>query len=154
MGAPRGRSEVRAQRASCCREEIRGGQQRGQSAPIDEGVGVSHEGSSTHTPLHPLGGNRTTTKITNVYDSIVSILAAAELRTGLTQWRIEKGLVDMAGMTQPATLRRHLDLMVKLGYLRKIGGDSAYSTAQYDLNGEKLKEIALRRKAQEGKPRR
>jgi len=87
--------------------------------------------------------------MTNVYDSIVSILAAAGLKTGLTQWRIEKGLVDMAGMTQPATLRRHLDLMVRLGYLRKVGGNTAYSSAQYDLNGEKLKEIALRRKAQD-----
>lgn len=91
--------------------------------------------------------------MTNVYDSIVSVLAAAGLKTGLTQWRIEKGLVDMAGMTQPATLRRHLDLMVRLGYLKRIGGPSAFTGAEYDLVDAKLKEIALRRKAEEPEAR-
>lgn len=80
-----------------------------------------------------------------MYDSIVRVLAAAGLKTGLTQWRIETGLINGLGASQPATLRRHLELMVKLGYLKKVGGNSAYSSAEYDLVGAKVKELTTPR---------
>lgn len=58
------------------------------------------------------------------------------------------------GATQPTTLRRHLDVMVRLGYLKKIGGDSAYSSAEYDIVGTKVKELAaaIVKEARAGKP--
>jgi len=99
--------------------------------------------------VRPQEAENRTTKVTNAYDSIVCVLAAAGLSTGVTQWRIERGLIEMLGASQPRTLRRHLELMVKLGYLKKVAGSTVYQSAQYDLVGSKLKEIALRRKAQE-----
>ncbi len=69
------------------------------------------------------------------------LLTSSGERTAIKQRDIENLLMSGMGATQPATLRRHLEVMVRLGYLKKIGGDSAYSSAEYDLVGAKVKEL-------------
>lgn len=112
------------------------------SSWIHERVGVPSEDSSTHPPIHPLGGGTVPTTTTKIYDSIVRLLTSSGERTGIKQRGIENLLMSGLGATQPSTLRRHLEVMVRLGYLKKIGGDSAYSNAEYDIVGAKVKEIA------------
>ena len=109
----------------------------------------------------PSRGENRTRKATDVYDEIVSVLAAAGLKTDVTKWRIERGLIELLGATQQATLNRHLQIMVRLGYIKGSRGGTAYLNPEYDLVGAKVREIALRAKAQElaakgkgGRPRR
>jgi len=45
------------------------------------------------------------------------------------------------GASQPTTLRRHLEIMVRLGYLTRVQGGTAYLNAEFDLVGSKLQMI-------------
>lgn len=78
------------------------------------------------------------------------LLTSSGERTEIKQRDIENLLMSGMGATQPTTLRRHLEVMVRLGYLKKIGGDSAYSSAEYDIVGAKIKEIEAARAKAEG----
>lgn len=97
----------------------------------------------------PSRGENRTRKATDVYDEIVSVLAAAGLKTAVTKWRIERGLIEGLGATQQQTLNRHLQIMVRLGYIKSCQGGSAYLSPEYDLVWAKVREIALRAKALE-----
>lgn len=75
-------------------------------------------------------------------------LADAGKKTAIRQKEIEDKLTVHLGATQPSTLRRHLGLMVRLGYLKEMSPANMYSGATFDLVGRKVMELRLSAKAQ------
>lgn len=95
-----------------------------------------------------LRGETRTKKVVSVYDDIVRTLAGQGKRTGIKQVEVEDQLTLQLGATQRQTLRRHIGLMIRLGYLKQISEGTAHSGAAFDLVGHKLLEIRARQKAQ------
>lgn len=109
----------------------------------------------------PSRGENRTTKITNVYDGIVCLLANSGQRTGIKQQALENLLMARLGATQPATLRRHQEVMARLGYIKMVRGATAFLSAEYDLVGKKTLEARDRwttalgaERKRRGRPRR
>lgn len=86
----------------------------------------------------PSRGENRTTKITNVYDSIVCALADQGDRVGIQKAQIEDYLVVKLGASQSTTLNRHLEIMTRLGYIKATKLGTAYGQTEYDLVGSKL----------------
>jgi hypothetical protein len=91
----------------------------------------------------PSRGENRTRKATDVYGEIVRALAVQGKRLGIKQRDIENLLIVKLGATQKTTLARHLEVMVRLGYLKLTRGGTAFLNAEYDLVGSKLREVQL-----------
>lgn len=97
----------------------------------------------------PRGGENRPRKATDVYEEIVSTLDHQGRRTDLKQREVEDLLIVKLGATQRSTLARHLEIMVRLGYLKMTRGGTAYSSAEFDMVGRKLMEVRAKVKAQQ-----
>jgi len=84
-----------------------------------------------------------------VYDEIVSTLARQGRKTAIKQREVEDLLILKLGATQRSTLARHQELMVRLGWLKTVRGATAYSSAEYDLVGAKVKAVEFQEKARQ-----
>ena len=97
----------------------------------------------------PSGDENRTRKATDVYDEIVSTLARQGRGTAIREREVEDLLIMKLGATQQTTLNRHKDIMVRLGYLKTAKRSTAFTGAEYDLVGAKVREVKLLEKARE-----
>ncbi len=79
-------------------------------------------------------------KVVSVYDKIVLELDRAGRRVDLPRRELAHMLIEALGITRGETIRKHLNLMVELGYIQPT---NAYATA-YDLVGAKVHEARQR----------
>lgn len=80
------------------------------------------------------------TQIQNAYCSAILTLDESEKRVDIPRRVIENLLTVHLGATKPATLDRHVRLMVDLGYLNLTAHGFGPDSMRYDLVAAKVRE--------------
>jgi len=103
--------------------------------------------------IQTLGGDSIGKNPIAQYGEIVLSLAETGRRTGISRKDLEDALIVSLEVVRPETIARHIRLMERLGYLRRMQGPSISREAEYDLVGEKVTELRRQRSLEESLPK-
>ena len=81
------------------------------------------------------------TQLKNAYSNIIMDLDEEESRLDIPRRLIENMLSVEIGAAKPATLDRHIRIMVDLGYLKLAASGFGPESMRYDLVAKKVKSV-------------
>ena len=81
------------------------------------------------------------TQLKNAYNGIILDLDEEERRMDIPLRLIENMLSVEIGAAKPATLARHVRIMVDLGYIKLVTHATLSQPAKYDLVASKVKSV-------------